>query len=70
MIDSFPHYLSQEDPDCVYLPSRKEIRTQCEEIRSHWTDREYQKRSHLKPERWSAPTVYICMDHTSLSDES
>jgi len=69
MIDTFSHYLNQEDPDCVYLPSRDEIQMQCEEIRTHWSEREYMKRSHITPERWTAPIVSICMEQANLPDD-
>jgi len=69
MIQSFQPYLDAEDPECVYLPTHGEIETLCAEIRSHWSDREYEKRSHLKRERWTAPEVDISLESNHLADE-
>ncbi|MBD3673854.1 MAG: hypothetical protein HUJ26_10050 [Planctomycetaceae bacterium] len=69
MIDTLSHHLALEDPECVFLPSREEIRQQCEMIRSQWSEREYLKRGYSKPTRWTAPLVSISMDSTNLPDE-
>jgi len=69
MIDKVKYCLVTEDPDCVYLPSDEEIYEQCEEIRSRWSEYEYQKRSHIKPLRWTAPIVSVCVDPSNLTDD-
>ena len=69
MITSFDELQPPEEPEDVYLPSAERIARMCRAYQNSWSDRERMKRSHSKPQRWTAPEVTMSIDFSNGNDD-